>query len=93
MTGSHVRVTTVDAPIVRSAAALATAVLLARRDRRAGLTVLAGGTLLAVDAWFDVCTSAPGADQMMAVTEALLVELPLAAPAIWLAVRLTRGTW
>ena len=74
-----------------AAAALATAWLLARRDRRAGLTALAGGTLLVVDAWFDVCTSAPGADQLMAVAEALLVELPLAAAAIWFAVRLTRG--
>ena len=76
-----------------AAAALATAWLLARRDQRAGLTALAGGTLLLVDAWFDVCTSAPGADQMMAVAEALLVELPLAATAVWFAVRLTRGTW
>ena len=76
-----------------AAAALATAWLLARRDQRAGLTALAGGTLLVVDAWFDVCTAAPGADQMMAVAEALLVELPLAATAIWFAVRLTRGTW
>jgi hypothetical protein len=70
----------------------ATAFLLARRGQRAGLTALAGGTLLVVDGWFDVCTSAPGADQLMAVTAALLVELPLAATAIWFVVTPARGT-
>ena len=76
-----------------AAAALATAWLLARRDQRAAADRIGRGTLLVVDAWFDVCTSAPGADQMLAVAEALLVELPLAATAIWFAVRLTRRTW
>jgi hypothetical protein len=74
-------------------AALATAALLARDDSRACLTAAAGGALLLTDAWFDVCTSAPGLEHTMAVTEAVLVELPLAAAAGWLAVRLFRGTW
>ncbi len=73
-------------------AALATAVLLARGDARAALTSVAGGTLLLVDAWFDVCTSAPGIDHLVAVVEALCVELPLAAGAVWLALALTRRT-
>jgi hypothetical protein len=71
-------------------AALATAVLLARGSARASLTATAGGALLLVDAWFDVCTSAPGLDQALAVVEAIFVELPLAGLAIWLAVALTR---
>ena len=74
-------------------AALATAALLARGDSRACLTAAAGGALLLTDAWFDVCTSAPGLEHTLAVTEAVLVELPLAAAAGWLAVRLFRGTW
>jgi hypothetical protein len=73
-------------------AALATAALLARDDSRAGLTAAAGGALLMVDAWFDVCTSAPGLEHTLAVTEAALVELPLACAAGWLAVRLSRRT-
>ena len=73
-------------------AALATAALLARDDSRACLTAAAGGALLLTDAWFDVCTSAPGLGHTMAVTEAVLVELPLAAAAGWLAVRLSRRT-
>jgi hypothetical protein len=72
-------------------AALATAVLLARADARAALTAAAGGALLLTDAWFDVCTSGPGPDHAVALAEAAFVELPLAAAAFWLAVRLTRG--
>jgi hypothetical protein len=72
-------------------AALATAALLARQDRRAALPAMAGGALLIADAWFDVCTSAPGAGHALAMAEARLVELPLAGAAFWLAVRLTGG--
>ena len=71
-------------------AALATAALLARDDSRACLTAAAGGALLLTDAWFDVCTSAPGLDHRLAVAEAVLVELPLAAAAGWLAATLLR---
>jgi len=75
-----------------AAAALATAVLLARGDRRASLPAAAAGTLLLVDAWFDVCTSAPGAGQAMALAEAGCAELPLAVAAWWVAIALTRQT-
>jgi hypothetical protein len=71
-------------------AALATAALLNRSDPRAALTAAAGGALLLTDAWFDVCTSAPGLAQCLAVAEAAFVELPLAAAAFWLAARLIR---
>ena len=69
-------------------AALATAALLTRSDPRAGLTAAAGGAFLVTDAWFDVCTSAPGLGQCLAVSEAIFVELPLAAAAFWLAAKL-----
>jgi hypothetical protein len=72
-------------------AALATAVLLARADVRAALTAVTGGALLLADAWFDVCTSAPGLDHAVAATEAIFVELPLAAAAFWLAATLVRA--
>jgi hypothetical protein len=73
-------------------AALATAALLARGDSRACLTAAAGGALLLTDAWFDVCTSGPGLARTAAITEAVLVEVPLAAAAGWLAVRLAGRT-
>ena len=75
-----------------AAAALVTALLLSRGDRRASLSAAAGGTLLLVDAWFDVCTSAPGTDHAMALAEAALAEIPLAIAAWWLAIALTRET-
>jgi len=71
-------------------AALATAVLLRRGSSRAGLTAAAGVALLLTDAWFDICTSAPGLDRMLAAGEAIFVELPLAGAGMWLAVTVTR---
>ena len=75
-----------------AAAALVTAMLLCRGDRRASLPAAAAGTLLLLDAWFDVCTSAPGAGHAMALAEAACVEIPLAVAAWWLAIVLTRET-
>ena len=73
-------------------AALATAVLLAQGDRRAALTAAAGAALLLTDAWFDVCTSAPGLDHALAVAEAACIEVPLAGAACWVALRLMTPT-
>ena len=61
-------------------------------DGRAALSVAVGGTLLLTDAWFDVCTSAPGLDHALAMAEAAFVEVPLAVAAGWLALRLTTAT-
>ncbi|HJY00932.1 MAG TPA: hypothetical protein VJ351_08965 [Streptosporangiaceae bacterium] len=71
-------------------AALATAVLLRRGSSRAGLTAAAGAALLLTDAWFDICTSVPGLDRMLAAGEAIFAELPLACAGMWLAVTVTR---
>jgi hypothetical protein len=77
--------------LAEAAAALLTAVLLSRGSPRASLPAVAGAGLLCADAWFDVCTSAAGTARWLAVGEALGVELPLAAAAIWLAITLTGG--
>jgi hypothetical protein len=52
---------------------------------------IAAGTLLAVDAWFDVVTSTGGAERALAGAEAALVELPLAAFCLRLATRVAHG--
>lgn len=75
-----------------AAAALATAVLLKRGSPRAGLTAAAGAALLLTDAWFDICTSAPGLDRMLAAGEAIFAELPLAGAGIWLAITVTSSS-
>lgn len=73
-----------------AAAALVAAVLLTRGDHRASLAAAAAGTLLLIDAWFDLCTSAPGAGLAMALAEAGCAELPLAVAAWWIAIALSR---
>lgn len=67
---------------------IGTGLLLRRRDPRASLTSAATAVLLAVDAWFDVLTAAPGADRLTAITMAAGAELPLSAMCAVLALRL-----
>jgi hypothetical protein len=66
---------------------LSTGLLLIKRDARYCLTAAATATLLLVDAWFDVTTSAPGPDRMLAIAMAALVELPVCAVCAALAAR------
>lgn len=65
-----------------------TGLLLRRRDPRASLTAAATATLLLVDAWFDMLTSAAGTERVIAVLMAGGVELPIAGLCVLLAVRL-----
>lgn len=44
----------------------------------------ATGTLLVVDAWFDVLTAQGGSELALAAAEAVLFELPLAALSFWI---------
>ena len=44
----------------------------------------ATGTLLVVDAWFDVLTAQSGSERAVAAAEAAFVELPLAALSFWI---------
>src|SRR5690349_4607964 len=45
----------------------------------------AAATLLVVDAWFDVLTASTGSELVLALIEAVFVELPLALVCLWLA--------
>lgn len=66
-------------------ALLATTWALVRLSRALPIAASALATMLVVDAWFDVLTAPPGAERLVAVAMALLVELPLAAVASWMA--------
>ena len=44
----------------------------------------ASGTLVVVDAWFDLLTATSGSELAAAAAEAALVELPLAALSFWI---------
>jgi hypothetical protein len=55
-----------------------TAVAIAARSVWAGPLAAACGTMLLVDAWFDVTTASAGAEQVEAIVMAVLLEVPLA---------------
>ncbi|WP_427888753.1 hypothetical protein ACQHIV_35680 [Kribbella sp. GL6] len=83
----HWKLTWIGLDCATAIAAGLTAYLLHKRNRHAVLTAVAAGTLLIADAWFDVSTSAAGFDRTLSLTEALLLELPLAVCAFVLAAR------
>ena len=52
---------------------------------------VAAAVFLACDTWFDVTTATPGRELVLAVLEATLIELPLAALCILIAIRTERA--
>jgi hypothetical protein len=68
-----------------AAALLATAVCALRRSPWLAPVAAVAGTLLCVDAWFDITLEFGGRHLTSAVFEAALVELPLAAICFWVA--------
>ncbi|MEU2613457.1 hypothetical protein ABZ570_18005 [Micromonospora sp. NPDC007271] len=56
-----------------------------RGNRQVVLAATGTATLLVVDAWFDVTTTAAGPDLFMSVLLAVLIELPLAGVCLWIA--------
>lgn len=68
-----------------TAALAATALSIARRSVWTAVAATATATLLVVDAWFDVLTSADHDERWIAVGMAVLCELPLAAVCLLIA--------
>jgi hypothetical protein len=64
---------------------VATAVTLIRRSPLAEIFAAMTTAFLFCDAWFDVLTSRGTTKVSLALTEALLVELPLAVTCLWIA--------
>jgi hypothetical protein len=64
---------------------IATAVAAWRRSPWIQSSATAAATMLVCDAWFDIATANQGAEQVMAVTTALLLELPVAVLCLWVA--------
>lgn len=61
---------------------IATGVALLRHATWTQSVAAASATLLICDAWFDITLSSPGSEQLVALTTAVLAELPLAAACI-----------
>ncbi len=73
-------------------ALLATALAAIRRSPWLQGSAISAGTLLLVDAWFDVLTSSTSSELAAAAAEASLVEIPLAILSFWIA-RDTERFW
>ena len=73
--------------------ALATTAWAAWRRRQIVIAaLLMTGTMLVIDAWFDIVTDSTTRDLIISVVDAVVGELPLAALAFWAAFRLIRLT-
>jgi len=68
-----------------------TAWLAFKRKRQVELSAVITGTLLIVDAWFDVTTAHSGWPRLEAVLLAVFVELPTAALAFYISRRVERA--
>ena len=68
-----------------AAGLIATALAALRRWPWLALVAAVSGTLLCVDAWFDITLEAGSKHLLAAVLEAVFVELPLAAICFWIA--------
>ena len=75
---------------MEAAALITTGVALIRRHRWLCLPAAITSTLLLIDAWFDIATSAPGSAVMVAIGTAIFPELPMAGLCAVLAVRNAR---
>lgn len=56
-----------------------------RRSPRVELAAAAAGTMLMVDAWFDITSASHGRDLWQAVITAVVFELPISALCWWIA--------
>jgi hypothetical protein len=71
--------------VMEALALVATLFALVRRSPFLEMFAAIAGTVLVVDAWFDLTTARSGRDLEWALVFALLGELPLAALCFWLA--------
>lgn len=71
--------------VAEAAALIGTALTALRRSPWLAPVAAITGTLLCVDAWFDITLEAGGRHLLSSVLEAAFVELPLAAICFWVA--------
>lgn len=84
---SHWRLTWVGLDTAMAFFLARTAWLTYRRRRGVVITAVITGTLLLVDAWFDVVTATGRSDRLVSLATAVLGNAPLAAVLFWAAYR------
>lgn len=87
---THWKLTWVGFDLFLAAALITTAVGAFRRAPWSAIPATISATLLFCDAWFDVLTSHPGRQVLVALAEAIVVELPLASLCLALALNTER---
>lgn len=86
-TAGHWAVAWVGLDSMEAVGLVVTGLLTLRRDPRSALTAAVTGTLLVVDAWFDILTSASNGRLLVALAMAVCVELPLGVLCAHIALR------
>jgi hypothetical protein len=76
--------------VALAALLVATAVTLTRRSPLAEIFAAMAAAFLFCDAWFDVMTSRGTPTVIVAILEAVFVELPLAVTCLWIALNVER---
>jgi hypothetical protein len=89
-TASHWRIAWIGLDVVMIGF-LARTAWLALERRTFVISAVITGTLLAVDAWFDVTTASGSTDRLVSLSTAILGELPLAAVLFYAARRMMRS--
>ena len=84
---SHWRLTWVGLDTAMAFFLARTAWLTYRRRRGVVITAVVTGTLLCVDAWFDVITATGRSDRLVSLATAVFGEIPLAVVLFWAAWR------
>jgi hypothetical protein len=80
----HYRVAWVGFDVLLAAAFAGTALAALRLSRWLQPLAAMTGTMLLCDAWFDVVTATSGDEQMLAILEAVVAEIPLALLCGWI---------
>lgn len=70
-----------------------TAYFAVKRSRYSSISATMLGTVLLIDAWFDVLTAKPGIAENRSILEAVIIELPLALISFWLAHNVFKKTY
>jgi hypothetical protein len=84
---SHYNVAWTGFDVMLAVILLLTGICVLLRSRFLAVAAAAAASFLVLDAWFDIMTSAPGAQFAEAVIMAVVAELPLAAACAWLSYR------
>lgn len=84
---SHYNIAWTGFDVMLAGVMLATGICVLLRSPFLAITAAAAACFLVIDAWFDIMTSPPGTQVLLALLLAAVAELPLAVACGWLSYR------